>query len=212
MMLTILGASGRTGGEIVRQAAAAGHNVTAVVRSGSGVADLPRGSRLAEVADMRSADQLMSVVAGRDAVLSGLGPRSRRTAGSTGPITKATLEAMTETGVARILVVSAAPLGPPPDGDGFASRRLMWPLVSSILRPVYDDLRATEAHLASSGLEWTAVRPPRLVNRPVAGRIRTALGENLVGGRAISRADLARAMLAMIEDRATFGQTVGIAW
>jgi uncharacterized protein YbjT (DUF2867 family) len=41
MKLTVFGATGRIGREIVRQGAAAGHDMTAVVRRGSTVAGLP---------------------------------------------------------------------------------------------------------------------------------------------------------------------------
>jgi hypothetical protein len=47
--------------------------------------------------------------------------------------------------------------------------------------------------LARSGTEWTAVRPPRLVNREVTGRYRTAIGENLPHAGTISRADVVAA-------------------
>jgi putative NADH-flavin reductase len=88
----------------------------------------------------------------------------------------------------------------------------MWPLISSILRPVYDDLRDREHTLALSGTEWTAVRPPRLVNRKVTGRYRTAIGENLPHASTISRADVAHAMLSMLNDPATYRRAVGVAW
>ncbi|HEX6336916.1 MAG TPA: NAD(P)H-binding protein [Jiangellaceae bacterium] len=88
----------------------------------------------------------------------------------------------------------------------------MWPLVSSILRPVYEDLREVENDLALSDTEWTVVRPPRLVNRDVTGRYRTAIGANVPRAGTISRADVAHAMLAMINDPATHRRAVGVAW
>lgn len=212
MKITVFGASGRIGGEIVRQAAAAGHDVTAVVRRGSSVDDRPADARLVEVDRIDDAEELVEAVAGRDAVLSGLGPRRRGDAGITAPMTRVLLDAMDRTGVHRILVVSAAPLAPPHPEDGFASRRLMYPLIGSLLRPVYDDLREMEDDLALSGHDWTAVRPPRLVDGEVTGRYRTAVGANLARGGKISRSDVAHAMLAMVGDRATFRRGVGVAW
>ena len=212
MKLTVLGASGRIGGEIVRQAAAAGHDVTAVVRRGSVVGDPPEDLRLLEVERVDDPERLAPAMAGRDVVMSGLGARRLGDAGIVAPMTRTLLDAMKRAGVHRVLAVSAAPLGPVHPDDSFVSRRLMFPLLSTILRKVYDDLREMEEELAQSGYEWTAVRPPRLVDRAVTGHYRTAVEANLPRGGTISRADVAHAMLAMVEDRRTFRHAVGVAW
>lgn len=212
MLITVFGASGRIGGEVVRQAAASGHDVTAVARRGSAVTDQADGVRLLEVDGIDDPEELVEAMAGRDALLSGLGPRRRGDAGITAPMTRVLLDAMDRADVHRILVVSAAPVGPPHPEDGFASRRLMYPLVGSLLRPVYDDLREMEDDLALSGHDWTAVRPPRLADAPVTGRYRTAVEANLPRGGKISRADVAHAMLAMVTDSTTYRHAVGVAW
>jgi putative NADH-flavin reductase len=212
MKITVFGASGRIGGEIVRQAAAAGHDVTAVVRHGRDVEDRPRDVRLVVVEGIDDPEQLVGWVAGRDAVLSGLGPRRLSDAGIAAPMTRTVLESMDRAGVHRILTVSAAPVGSPHPDDSVVSRRVMYPLVGRILRPVYDDLREMENDLSLSGCDWTAVRPPRLVDRAVTGRHRTAIEANVPRGGRISRADVAHAMLEMVNDRRTFRHAVGVAW
>ncbi len=55
------------------------------------------------------------------------------------------------------------------------------------------------------------VRPVRLTGKPVTGRYRTVLGQNVRHGLFISRADVAHCMLRAIGDPGTFRQTVGIA-
>ena len=212
MKITVFGATGRIGGEVVRQALGSGHHVTAVVRESSRFALGGEGLEVLRVAALDDPDAVADAVAGRDAVLSGIGPRGRRDAGVTAPATRTILDAMARGEGHRILVVSAQPLGPVPEDDSFFMRRIAMPAVSRILRPVYDDLREMEDDLALSDTEWTAVRPPQLVDRPVTGAYRTAVGANLVGGHKISRADVAHAMLAMVEDRATFRRSVGVAW
>lgn len=212
MKLTVFGATGRIGGELIRQGAAAGHDMTAVVRRRSSIAALSEHARLVEVDGIDDPNVLAPAVAGRDAVLSALGPRARRDAGVTAPMIRCLLDAMRRTDVRRILVVSAAPVAGPHPDDSYMTRRVVWPLLSSILRPVYDDLREAEDDLARSEAEWTAVRPPRLVNRAATGRYRTAIGENPPHLRTISRADVAHAMLAMVDDPATYRRAVGVAW
>ena len=212
MKLTVFGASGRIGGEIVRQGAAAGHDVTAVVRRGSAVVHLPEAARLMEVPGIDDPDVLVPAVAGRDAVLSGLGPRARRDAGVTAPMIRCLLGAMERSAVRRIVVVSAAPVADPHPDESFLTRRVMWPLISRVLRPVYTDLREVEGDLAASGTEWTAVRPPRQVNREVTGRYRIVVGNNVPRAGTISPADVAHAMLAIVDNPATYRQAVGVAW
>jgi hypothetical protein len=81
---------------------------------------------------------LESAVAGADAVLSGLGPRSRADAGIAARGTRAIVAAMAATGVRRIVVVSAAPVStvaspgrpdPPAHdpGEGLVMRRVLTP-------------------------------------------------------------------------------------
>jgi putative NADH-flavin reductase len=79
MKLTIVAATGGVGRELLEQAVAAGHHVTAVVRSPG---KLSREVR-AVTTDMTAPDPaaLESAIAGRDAVLSGLGPHSIRRQG-----------------------------------------------------------------------------------------------------------------------------------
>jgi uncharacterized protein YbjT (DUF2867 family) len=72
-------------------------------------------------------------------------------------------------------------------------------------------MRRMEQILGASDTDWTVFRPPRLTNGPLTGQARTAVGKPLPGGRMVSRADLAAAMLAAINDPATVRQTVATA-
>jgi putative NADH-flavin reductase len=220
MKLTIVAATGGIGRQLLTQALAAGHDVTAVVRN---PATLPAEVR-AVTADLATAGPaaLEPAVAGADAVLSGLGPRSRADAGVASRGTLAIVEAMRATGVRRVVLVSAAPVAtlaspgrPDPPrhdpGDGLVTRHLLMPLLRSTLREVYADLALMEDAVRDSALDWTVVRPPRLTDRPLSGTYRTALGRNLRGGLLVSRADVAHLMLATLDRPETIGQTIGIA-
>ncbi|MFD7387515.1 NAD(P)-dependent oxidoreductase [Streptomyces sp. NPDC059852] len=210
MKLTVFGATGGIGQEIVRQALAAGHEVTAVVRD---PARLPVTGAGLEVfrADLTDPEAVRPAVAGRDAVLSGLGARTRKDAGITTRLTRTVLRAMEAEGTRRLLVVSAAPLGPAAPEDGPLDRT-MHAVVSKVLKSVYDDLREMEAELACSSVEWTSVRPPRLQDKPLGGAYRTVIGGTPPRGRFIGRADVAHAMLAMTQDARTVKQGVGVAY
>lgn len=210
MKLTVFGATGGVGQEIVRQALAAGHEVTAVVRDPARFT--VTGDRL-EVfrADLRDPQALRPAVAGRDAVLSGLGARKRADAGVAARLTRAVLEAMEAEGTRRLVVVSAGPVGPQP-ADSPLSDRIAMKIVSSVLKDIYVDLAAMEAELAASATDWTSVRPPRLQDKPVTGVYRTVVGGFPRSGRFLGRADVAHAMLSAVDDAATVKQGVGVAY
>jgi putative NADH-flavin reductase len=220
MKLTIVAATGGIGRHLLHQAVAAGHDVTAVVRDPS---RLP-GEVRAVTADLAAPDPAMleSAVAGADAVLSGLGPRSASDAGIASRGTRAIVQAMQATGVRRIVVVSAAPVGTVPSparprpprrdpGDGFFMRNLLSPLIKVAFRRHYADLALMEDLLRGSGLDWTVVRPPRLTDKPQTGAYRTASEQNLRRGLLVSRADVAHLMLRVLQQPQTVGHAVGIA-
>ncbi|MFL5496154.1 MAG: NAD(P)-dependent oxidoreductase, partial [Gemmatimonadales bacterium] len=153
----------------------------------------------------------------------GLGPRPMTRAGVAEQGTRAIVRAMEATRVRRILVVSAAPISTvaspsrpnPPrhdPGEGFLMRTLLTPIAKTVMRERYVDLALMEDVLRASGLDWTIFRPPRLTNGSLTGTYRTAFGQNLRGGGLISRADVAHAMLAALNQPATIGQAIGIAY
>jgi putative NADH-flavin reductase len=220
MKLTIVAATGGVGRQLLEQAVAAGHDVTAVARN---PAKLTRQVRTV-TADLAAADPaaLEPAVAGADAVLSGLGPHSNADAGIAAPGTRSIVAAMQATGVRRIVAVSAAPVGTvaspgnpnPPrhdPGDGFFMRHLFSRIAAARFGKVYDELALMEDVLHDSGLDWTVIRPPQLTDKPLTGTYRTAVGQNLRGGLSVPRADVAHLMLAALSQPETIGQAIGIA-
>jgi len=220
MKLTIIAATGGVGRELLEQAVAAGHDVTAVVRNPG---KLSREVR-AVTTDMTAPDPeaVESAVAGTDAVLSGLGPHSNSDAGVASRGIRAIVAAMRATSVRRIVVVSAAPVStvaspsrpnPPKHdpGDGFFMRYLFSKIAGARFGKVYADLALMEDVLAGSGLDWTVVRPPQLTDKPLTGRYRTAYGQNIRGGFSVPRADVAQFMLRVLGQPETIHQVIGIA-
>jgi putative NADH-flavin reductase len=224
MKLTIFAATGGIGRHIVDQALAAAHQVTVVVRDPAKLPPEARAVVRTVTADLAEADPeaLEAAVDGADAVLSGLGPRSSADAGVTSRGTRAIVAAMQATGVRRLIVVSAAPLGTVPSpgnpnpprhdpGDGFFMRHLFSRIAGTLFREHYADLAVMEDLVRNSGLDWTIVRPPRLTNKPMSGAYRTAYGQNLRGGFLVSRADVAHLMLRVLAQPESIKHTVGIA-
>ncbi|MQY02359.1 NAD(P)-dependent oxidoreductase [Actinomadura macrotermitis] len=211
MKLTVLGATGGTGVQVVQRALDDGHQVTAIVRD---PAKLPAGLRdRAEVvtADVRDAAALTPHVQGRDAVITALGTREGRaptticTDGARGLI-----EAMRAAGTSRLLLVSASGLAAD-SGDGPVTRYVFKPLLQRVLKENFTDLRRAEELVRASGLDWTIVRPPRLLNGPAKGAYRSTVDRNVRGGRTIRRADLAAALLDLAPGTGNVGHVVCVA-
>ncbi len=220
MKLTIFAATGGIGRHVLDQAIAAGDDVTAVVRNPGKLS----GRARAVTADLAAADPaaLESAVEGADAVLSGLGPRSRAETGIASRGTQAIVRAMQAAGARRLVVVSAAPVGTVPSagrpnppghdpGDAFWMRHLFAHVAKALYREHYADLAQMEDIVRDSGLDWTIVRPLKLTDKPLTGRYRTAYGQNLPGGWSVPRAGVAHYMLRIAGQPGTIKQVAGIA-
>ncbi|MDX5576417.1 NAD(P)-binding oxidoreductase, partial [Streptomyces sp. ID01-9D] len=142
---------------------------------------------------------------------SGLGSRGRKANGVAERLTGRIVSAMEAEGVRRLLVVSAAPVGPEPADDPLVDR-LMRRAIGAVLAELYADLARMEAALARSATDWTSVRPPKLTDGARTGVYRKVVGGTPRSGRSISRADVAHAMLALIDDPAAVKQGVGVAY
>ena len=81
MKLFVIGATGRTGEEIVQQALARGHRVTAFVRS-PGTVTLKRERLSVLKGNVTDESQLSEAIQNHDAVVSALGPREAFKPGS----------------------------------------------------------------------------------------------------------------------------------
>ncbi|WP_433218635.1 NAD(P)-dependent oxidoreductase [Dactylosporangium sp. CS-047395] len=216
MKLTVFGATGGIGRQLIKQGLSRGYRMTAITRRPAD--DL--GCEVV-VADLADADALAAAVAGCDAVLSALGirpaemkslrakdPGARSTVQADGA--RAEVAAMRATGVRRLVSVDAA--GRVGDsGDGPVTRYVAKPLLQRILREGFTDLAVAERILRDSELDWTLIAPPRLTDgehRPY----RTVLDVNVRGGRSLARADVADAMLRALSEPSWIHRRVNVAY
>ena len=123
---------------------------------------------------------------------------------------RAIIAAMQKSGGRRLLMLSGSIVAD--DGESPYLRYLIKPLARrTFLRHVCADMRAGEAEVRASGLDWTIVRPPALTSKPASGNYRTAIDRNLPHGFRVSRADLAACLLALVDDPASVRKHIGIA-
>ena len=211
MKITVFGATGGIGRLVVRQALDAGHKVTAVVRDPARLGVSHPALEVATVAGLTDPEVLRPIVEASDAAISGVGPRGPKDGPVATNTTRGILRALEAGGVSRFVAVSAVPVGPVPQGESFLNRRIVLPLIRALLRDLYADLAAMEDEIRCSTTQWTIVRPPKLVDKPLTGSYRKSIGGNVPRGYAISRANVAHAMLAALGDPATLRQAIGVA-
>jgi putative NADH-flavin reductase len=209
MKLVVLGATGGTGIEIVRQAVAQRHSVTAFVRSPS--RQLTGLSHLSQLTvkqgDLLNSAAMADAIQEHDAVLSGFGPRvpiAKEDAHLLRDFAYTLTAAMQRTGVKRVVVISTAFLFKdailPP---AYLFGRLFFPGVVA-------DASAMERIFAASGLDWTIVRPPQLTDKPHTGKYRVREAHLPSFGFKISRADVADCFLKTVADPASIRRVLGV--
>jgi putative NADH-flavin reductase len=205
MKIAVFGATGGTGVEIVKQALAQGHEVTAFVRD---PARMPLHHKQLQlvVGDVLDPEAVADVVAGHEAVTvslgtGNLGDRSLRARG-----TAHIIDAMQAHDVSRLVVVSAMGVG-----DSFRQVPLLFKgVVKSALRNTYADHEQQEAHVRASGLEWVIVRPGQISDSAPAGRYATGPATANLPGKPLAYADLAAFVLEQLEEDRHLGETISI--
>jgi putative NADH-flavin reductase len=206
--LALFGATGPTGEELLAQALAADHEVTAFARRPAAIAT--RGRLRVVSGDMtRDAAAVAEAVRGQDALLSTLGVGNTLFPGDLMQRSVANiLLAMEAAGVKRIVLMSAFGVGASRH-DAPLLPRLMY---STFLRAIFDDKDKAEERVRSSRLDWTIVYPVLLTNGPRTGRYRAGERLELHGLPTISRADVAHFMLAEVASPRYVRKTVVLSY
>ena len=197
MKLTVFGATGQTGREIISQALAFGHEVTAMARDPTKLADFNSKVRIVQ-GDSTNPVVVEEVVTGNDAVLSALGHVSGSPPDILTRSASNIIEAMKRQNVRRLIVLANAAARDPNDRPSFYNRFLQFLLTLSRRAMARDTAR--EAQIVSeSGLDWTIVRANLLTNGPQTGRYYTGDFSGKARTR-VSRADVAAFMITCVTE------------
>lgn len=209
MKITIFGATGGTGVEVVRQACEAGHDVTAVVRDPARLhAESPHLTVVA--ADAMSPAAIGPAILGADVVVTAIGGRSFKPTTLQSDSTTAIIKAMRETGARRLIAVSNS--GMFTDGDTLVSKAIVKPILRRILRNPWADMRQMEAIVRASDLDWTLIRPPKLTDGSLTRKYRTAVNRNVRGGMQVSRADVGHLIVDCFDNLASVRSAISLGY
>lgn len=204
MRIALVGATSRTGAEVIDQALAAGHEIVAYARRPEAlearIGVTVVGGQLEDVTALEGA------LEGCDAVVVTLGPKVSQPNAPIMSIAMPTvIKAATAAGVDRVVVLSA--LGA---GDTFANTQYPYRFgCRTFLAGNFRDHVAGESQLIGTDLNWTTVHPGPLSDGPRTASplvIDAATGYKMPRTPRTARADVAATILASLDDHATFGK------
>jgi putative NADH-flavin reductase len=196
--LFVLGATGPTGLQILRQALAQGHEITAFVRDPAKLPFTDRNLKVRTGSLPGDARALAEALRGHEAVISSLGLHNvLKSRGFIESSMRVLVPAMEKQGVRRLIIVSA---------NGVGDTRRHAPLLPRImyrllLSDIFADKQAGEDIVRASSLDWTIAYPTLLTDGPRTGGYRAAERLELKGFPKISRADVADFVLRQLNDR-----------
>lgn len=187
MQVTVFGARGRTGRLVVEELLRAGHTVVAASRRGD-----PVGGTRAVAADPVAGTGLAQALEACDAVVNALA------SGPGNPACSSLARALLERTGLRYVSLGGAAVNHPRDRKGPVDR-----LATVITRLVggaaVTDRQEELAILMGSGLRWTMLRAPYLVDGPATGDVE--ISDERVPGLRLRRGDFAAvAVRGLTED------------
>lgn len=208
MKLAIIGGTGKTGKELLKQGLEAGHHITTLVRNPKKVKIQHANLKVVQGNVLNTAD-LNRIFQEKDAVLSALG--HKRFLGPSHILSQGTeniLQAMITNRVSRFICITSMGIN-----DNRFKLGLYYTLfvIPFIVFFYFRDKAKQERLIMDSSIDWTIVRPGQLTNG--RKRMRYKHGPNLgsyILTKMISRADVAHFMLHLLNENRYSRKTVCI--
>jgi len=193
MRIAVFGATGGSGRSLVEQALERGDAVTVLARRPETLKLTSPSLKIVE-GDALDPDAVTRVVEDAEAVACVLGlPKGEGTSISEG--TRNICAAMRKVGVDRLVAVTVMGLGDSENSFSLVGKAF----VRLFLKKGMEDRARQEFVIRESGLDYTIVRPTRLVDGPRTGRY--SVGPDVRAGMSskVIRADLAHCVLSQLQ-------------
>jgi len=209
MNITIFGATGLTGKELVNQALERDMSVVCLVRRELDV----KHPRLKVInGSMTHVEQVEAALKDSDAVISVLGSAPKLFGDKSTDVYSRSaaviVKAMGRASTRRLIFCSSAGVEEDPR-EIFFYKFVLKPL---LLKKSYADMQLAEQTISRTDLDWVLVRPARLVKGTLTKKFRTSERFRPIGGSAISRPDLAFFLLNQVTDSAWIHKTPTITY
>jgi putative NADH-flavin reductase len=208
--VVVLGANGGIGRHAVSLALSAGHLVTAILRTPGNLKITHPNLKIIQ-GDVMRPETLEGYLKNQDVVISAIGKNSlkRTTLYSQG--NRNLIDVMKRAGTNRVFFISASGLQVNPT-HSLLVRFVTRFILQTLLRNMYSDLWLMEKIVKETNLNWTIVRPPKLLDHPGTGIYRVSINSHVNNGLKISRADVAHYMVNNLTNDAIFKKTVEVAY
>jgi putative NADH-flavin reductase len=201
MRIGLFGASGGIGGQVLEQALAGGHAVRALTRDEGRLG--AREGLTVVVGEVTDPAAMEAVVDGTGGVIWAVGA-ARNSPDQVDTFERGArnlVSAMERSGVSRLVALSGAGVTLPGERKPLGGR-LMSAFVGLVVRHVVEAKNREYRVFSASAMEWTLVRPPRVVAGGPTGRY--LVGEEL-RGTSVTQGDLADFMLRELVEREWVG-------
>lgn len=218
MKLLIIGGTGGTGQQLIKQALQQGHKLTVLARSPEKI-KITHPDLIVIKGNILDPEKVQEAVAGQDAVLSALGHKKffiKTNILSEG--TSNIIHAMQKHKVSRFICITSLGIGDSRFKLGLYHTLFVIPVIIFFY---FMDKEKQENLIKNSSLEWTIVRPGQLIPKWVADLFHgRRLGDykhgpdvgNYILTKMISRADVAHFMLGQLNDKTYLYKTPGIVY
>jgi putative NADH-flavin reductase len=208
--ILVIGANGGIGRQTVDLALAAGHKVTALVRNPAKLTIKHANLEIVQ-GDVMHHETFEKYLENKDAVISAIGVNSLKPTTLYSEGNKNLIATMNKKGIKRAFFISASAIEISPVQPFFV-RLFTKYILQKILQNPYDDQRIMERLIKESDINWTIMRPPRLLDKPATGHYRVAINVFLKNCLTISRADVAHFMISNIKNETTYKAIIEIAY
>ena len=213
MKILVFGATGKTGWQVVQQALAKGHEVTAFARnpSGVGIAHPLLKTVIGDVLDASSV--VRAVTSEYDAVVCCIGSPANKIGNIRSQGTKNIIDAMEKAGLKRFICQTSLGYGDSVktlDQTPWFFKHLIVPYV---LKKGFADHALQEKYIKESNLDWVIARPGNLTDGSCTKAYKHgfAADDNNISVK-ISRADVADFMLKQLDSNEYLKQTIGLSY
>ncbi|MBW3114287.1 SDR family oxidoreductase [Bacillus sp. MCCB 382] len=204
MKVIVFGATGGTGNEVIKQALADGHEITAFVRNPSKLnGDHPLLTTIQ--GDALNAKEVEGALAGQEAVISCLGSDGLKETTVLTAMTKNILTAMNTHHIDRIAYVASAGIHKEIPG-------IQGKLAQFILRNVLRDHRNAVEEIKKHNVRYTIARPMQLTTQPLSKTYRQDPDSIPDKGRKIGRADVAHFLIQSLLQEKHINESIGLAY
>lgn len=202
MKLLVIGATGRTGKELVNQALSLGHDIVIYTRNPDKL--VVNDDIKVVVGEINDSKKIAQALIEVDAVLVTLGnPSSNKGAPLFEVAIPSIMKAMDKAGITRLINMSALGVG-----QTFKNAPIHYKIAAkTFLMSAFRDHNVGESQLQNSHLNWTIIYPGILKNGEMTDEplVREAItGYKMPLNSSTYRSDVAKVMLSVLRDKTTY--------